>query len=166
MENYNNGITRRERAVTDKEEIKRILDTCKIIHLGLLDQDEVYVLPMNYGYEMKDDQLTFYMHGAIKGRKIEVIKANPKVSFEMECDVQPFPGKIACQYGTSYSCIMGKGTASIVEDVEEKKQGLSIVMKTQTGKDFTFDEKMVSIVNVIKVEVTGYSAKQRPFPGK
>lgn len=164
MENYNNSITKRERAVEDEAEIIRILDNCKIIHIGMLDEDEVYVIPMNYGYTFEDNQLTFYLHGATKGRKIDVLRANPKVSFEMECDVQPFPGKVACQYGMSYSCIMGKGLAAIVEDPQEKMKGLSVVMKTQTGKDFEFDERMVSIVNVIKIQVTGFSAKQRPFP--
>ncbi|MDD3278499.1 MAG: pyridoxamine 5'-phosphate oxidase family protein [Lachnospiraceae bacterium] len=165
MENFNNGITRRERAVTDREEIVRILDKCQVIHIGMLDGEEVYVIPMNYGYVLEEDQLTFYVHGAKKGRKMDVVMANPKVSFEMECDVNPFSGKTACQYGTSYSCIMGKGIASIVENPEEKLGALSVMMKTQTGKEFTFTEKMASIVNVIKIEVTGYSVKKRPVPG-
>lgn len=165
MENYNNGITKRERAVTDKEEVVNILDKCQIIHIGMLDEDEVYIVPMNYGYTYEGDQLTFYVHGAKKGRKMDVIAANPKVSFEMECDVNPFPGKAACQYGTSYGCIMGKGVATILEDPQEKMQALSILMKTQTGKDFDFNEKMVSIVNVVRIDVTGYSAKKRPAPG-
>lgn len=165
MENYNNGITKRERAVTDQAEVISILDKCQIIHIGMLDEDEVYIVPMNYGYIYENDQLTFYVHGAKKGRKMDVVASNPKVSFEMECDVNPFPGKVACQYGTSYACIMGKGIATIVEDVQEKMKGLSVIMKTQTGKDFEFNEKMVSIVNVMKIQVTGYSAKKRPVPG-
>lgn len=50
----------------------------------------------------------------------------------MECDVVPFQGKIACQYGTSYASVMGKGKAEILTDIEDKKKGLSIFMKTQT----------------------------------
>ena len=46
--------------------------------------------------------------------------------------------------------------------MEEKKKGLSVLMKTQTGKDFTFDDKMVSIVSVIKIDVAEYTAKERP----
>ena len=57
---------------------------------------------------------------------------------------------------------MGSGIAEIVEDVEEKKKGLSVLMKTQTGKDFTFEDKMVSIVSVIKIDVAEYTAKERP----
>ena len=56
------------------------------------------------------------------------------------------------------------GTAEILEDPEEKGAALSNLMKIQTGKDFTFDEKMVSIVSVITIRVTEYAAKHRAVP--
>lgn len=157
-------MTRREREVTDLNEIIKILDTSKIVHIGLVDKDQPYIVPMNYGYSMEDGNLTLYLHGATQGYKLDVIHANPNTCFEMECDVAPFEGQVACQYGTCYSSIIGRGTAEIVEDVEEKKRALSILMKTQTGKDFTFDARMVSIVSVIKIHVTEYTAKRRPLP--
>ena len=78
-----------------------------------------YVVPMNYGYTMEEGKLTLYLHGATQGRKIEVMRNNPKVFFEMECDVLAFDGNAACQYGTSYASIMGEGRAEILEDTEE-----------------------------------------------
>ena len=51
-----------------------------------------------------------------------------------------------------------------MDDVEGKKEALSILMKTQTGKDFEFTDKLVSIVSIIKVEVAEYTAKCRPLP--
>lgn len=82
----------------------------------------------------------------------------------MECDIQPFEGDVACRYGISYLSLMGKGVAEIVEDVEEKQKALSVLMKTQTEKDFSFDEKMVSIVSIIRIDISQYTAKFRPFP--
>lgn len=158
------GMTRRERQVTDLNEIIKILDKCKFLHLGLVDGDEPYVVPMNYGYTMEDEKLTIYLHGATAGRKLDLMRANPKVFFEMDCDVTMFEGVKPCQYGNIYSSIMGRGRAQIVEDVEEKKKGLSILMKTQTGKDFTFDDRLVSAVSVIRIEVLEYTAKCRPLP--
>ena len=61
---------------------------------------------------------------------------------------------------------MGRGTAQLVEDVEEKKKAMSILMKTQTGKDFSFEDRLVSIVAVIRIDVTEYTAKHRPLPEK
>ena len=161
-----NGLTRRELEITDIEKIRHILDTSLVTHVGMVDDDEPYVVPMNFGYIMDGDKLTIYLHGAKKGRKIDVLRANPKVFFEMECDLQPFEGDVACRYGMAYSSLMGKGNAVIVEDVEEKKLALSAVMKTQTGKDFTFEEKMVSFVNIIRIDVASYTAKCRPIPQK
>lgn len=158
------GMTRRELEVKDRDEIIRILDKCKVLHLGLVDGDEPYVVAMNYGYTLEDEKLTLYLHAATAGYKLDLIRANPKVFFEMDCDVMPFEGKVACQYGTSYSSIMGRGRAEIVEDVEEKKQILSVFMKSQTGQDFTFQDKLVSIVSVIKIQVSEYTAKCRPLP--
>ena len=158
------GITKREREVTDINEIKEILDKSMIVHIGMVDDGEPYVVPMNYGYTLEDGELCIYLHGATVGRKIDIINKNPKVFFEMECDVTPFEGKVACQYGTTYASVMGKGTAVVLDDVNDKIDGLSKFMKTQTGKDFTFDEKMVSIVNVIKITATSFTAKKRPKP--
>ena len=157
-------MTRRELEVTDPEEIIRILNECKVLHLGLVDDGLPYVLPMNYGYVMDKGQLTLYLHSATKGYKLDVLRKNNAVCFDMECDVTPFEGQVACQYGMAYSSLFGKGTAEFVEDVEEKKQALTILMKTQTGKDFTFDDRMVSIVSVLKIHVKSYTAKKRPIP--
>ena len=158
------GLTKRERQVTDPEQIIRILDTAKVLNLGLSVNDEPYVAPMNYGYRMEDGQLTLYLHSAVKGKKLDMIRANPKVFFSMDCDRMPFEGRVPCQYGLVYSSIMGRGTAAIVEDMEEKKQAMSILMKTQTGKDFTFEDRLVTIVTVIRIDVAEYTAKHRPLP--
>ena len=158
------GMTRRELQVTDIKEIQSILDECKVLHLGLVDGDEPYVVAMNYGYTLEDEKLTIYLHAATTGYKLDVMTKNPKVFFEMDCNIIPFEGAKACQYGISYKSIMGKGLAEFVEDVEEKKKAMSVLMKTQTGKDFTFDDRMVSIVAVIKINVSEYTAKCRMLP--
>ena len=127
-------MTRREREVTDINDILQIINETKILHLGLSDEGWPYVVPMNYGYEYVDGKLTFYLHGATKGYKFDVLEKNPKVSF------------------------------ALVADVEEKEKALSLLMKQQTGKDFTFDEKLVSIVNVIRIDVKEFTAKERKLP--
>ncbi|MBQ2775476.1 MAG: pyridoxamine 5'-phosphate oxidase family protein [Clostridia bacterium] len=157
-------MTRREREITDISEIEKILNKAKIVHIGLVDGDEAYVVPMNYGHKLEDGKLTLYLHGARAGRKLDLMRANPKVFFEMECDIQPFEGEVACKYGMAYSSVMGRGIAQILDDVEEKKEGMSVLMKTQTGKDFSFDDKLVGVVSVIKIDVLEYTAKHRPMP--
>ena len=158
------GMTKRERQITDPDQIAHILDTGKVVHLGLAVDNEPYVVPMNYGYTMEDGKLTLYLHSALRGKKLDMIRANPKVFFEIDCDLMPFEGRVPCQYGMVYSSIMGRGEAHLVEDVEQKKQAMSILMKTQTGKDFSFEDRLVSIVAVIRIDVAEYTAKHRPLP--
>ncbi|MBE6775553.1 MAG: pyridoxamine 5'-phosphate oxidase family protein [Ruminococcaceae bacterium] len=156
-------MTRREREVTDINEIIAILDKAKVLHLGLVDGDEPYVVPMNYGYTLQNGKLTVYLHGALTGRKLDLMKVNPKVFFELDCDIVPFEGKTACNYGITYASVMGRGRAAIVEDVQEKIRGLQVLMKTQTGRDFDITEKMAAIVSVIRIDVSDFTAKKRPM---
>ena len=158
------GLTKRERQITDEAQILHILDTAKILHLGLCADNVPYVVPMNYGYTHEDGKLVIYLHSAVRGKKLDMIRANPKVFFEIDCDLVPFESELPCQYGLAYSSVMGKGIARIVDDVEEKKKAMSILMKTQTGKDFTFEDRLVSIVAVIRIDVEAYTAKHRPIP--
>ena len=161
------GMTKRERQVTDEKQILQILDTAKVLHLGLAVNNEPYVVPMNYGYTMENGKLTVYLHSAVKGKKLDMIRENPNVFFEIDCDLQPFgEGDIPCQYGMVYSSVMGRGKATIVEDVEEKIAAMSALMKTQTNKEFSFNERLVSIVAVIRIDVAEYTAKHRPLPEK
>ena len=71
------GITKREREVTDLGEILEILDKSMVVHIAMVDGDEPYLVPMNYGYTMEDGKLTLYVHGAVKGRKTDVLRVNP-----------------------------------------------------------------------------------------
>ena len=158
------GMTKRELQVTDLNEIKAILDTAKVLRLGLAVNNEPYVVPMNYGYTLEDGKLTLYLHSAVRGKKLDMLQANPRVFFELDCDLKPFDGVKPCQYGLSYSSIMGRGEAVLVEDVEEKMKAMTILMKTQTGKDFSFNEQLVSIVAVVRIDVAEYTAKHRPIP--
>ena len=158
------GMTKRERQVTDPQQIRHILDTARVLHLGLAVDNEPYVVPLNYGYIMEEDKLVIYLHSAQRGKKLDMLRANPNVFFEMDCDRMPFESKLPCQYGMVYSSIMGRGMATIVEDVEEKKRAMSILMKTQTGKDFEFNDRLVSMVAVVRLDVSEYTAKHRPLP--
>ena len=158
------GMTKREFQITDQTEIRRILGAAKVLHLGMAVNNEPYVVPMNYGHTLEDGKLVLYLHSAVRGRKLDMLRQNPNVFFELNTDLEPFEGKVPCQYGLAYSSVMGRGVATIVEDVEEKKQAMTLLMKTQTGKDFSFEDRLVSIVAVVRIDVTEYSAKHRPVP--
>lgn len=160
-------MTKREREITDPNKIDEIINDCLYLHLGLVDDGKPYIVPLNYGVtkDEADGHYIIYLHGANKGRKLDVIRKNPDCCFTMERNVAPFEGRMACQYGMTYECIMGEGQIKIIDDIEEKINSMKILMKTQTGSDdFQFDDRMVSIVSVMRIDVTEISAKHRPLP--
>ena len=161
-------MRRRDREITDQNKIQDILNTCSYMHLGLSDDGMPYVVPLNYGLvkDEIDGHYIIYLHGAHEGRKLDIIKKNPNCCFTMERNVAAFEGRMACQHGMVYESIMGVGKVSIVDNPEEKMLALTALMKTQTGRDdFQFDERMVSIVTVMRIDVSELTAKQRPLPG-
>ena len=160
--NWRNNMRRADREVKDINEILRIVDKAKILHLGLFDADFPYIVPMHYGYEYKDGNLIFYMHGAKEGHKLDLIRNNPNVCIELECDIELVSGDdMPCKYGSTFASVIGRGYAEILRDIEEKIAGLQLLMMNQTGREFEIDERMVNTVEVIKVTVHSFTAKSR-----
>ena len=155
-------MRRTDREVKDINEIRQILDEAKIMRLGLFDGDYPYVVPVHYGYELEDGVLTFYIHGAKEGHKIDLINANPAACVELDCDVELISGgDVACGYGSTFSSVIARGKAEIVTDPEEKVKGLKVLMRHQTGREFEMNEKMAAAVAVIKFTSTDFTAKAR-----
>lgn len=157
-------MRRKDREITNINEIHNIIHKARILHLGMFDGEYPYIVPLHYGYSFNEDKLIFYMHGAKSGKKYELININPSVFIEIETDIALVSrGDIACKYGSAYASIMARGKASIVEAVDEKIAGLNLLMQHQTGKTFNINNQMASSVNVIKVEAFDITAKSRPL---
>ena len=152
-------MRRKDREVTDINDLLSIVEECRICHLGLIDDKGMYIVPLNYGYEYINQRLNLYFHSAHVGRKIDAIINNPNVCIEMDCDHRLIEGEKACDYSFGFKSIIGNGKASIVSDYNEKLKGLSLLMKHETQRVFEFDEKMVNQVSVIKVEVNEFTGK-------
>ena len=158
-------MRRTDREVTDPEAIRHILDTAKILHVGLFDDGYPYVVPLHYGYTLAEGRLVFYLHSAKKGHKLDLIWNNPHVCAELECDDGLISGgERPCNYGAAYASLIGRGTAEIVTDVQEKCRGLSLLMQHQTGRAFAFTEEMAASVAVIRITLDAFNAKSRPKP--
>ena len=56
---------------------------------------------------------------------------------------------------------MGRGEATYLEAIDEKSHGLQVLMKHQTGREFTFTESMVNSVGVVQIKIVDYTAKRR-----
>ena len=157
-------MRRKDREVTDPIKIADIINRCTCCRIGFNDDGEVYIVPLNFGYAVKDNTYTFYFHGAKQGRKIDLITKNPVVGFEMDTDHAVYShgeSEAACNYTARFQSVIGNGVVSIVSEAEEKKLGLSLLMEHSTGKrEWDFDDKIFNAVTVFKLEVTKMSCKE------
>lgn len=157
-------MRRKDRQITDETAIRAILDKAQVLHLAMIDGDRPYVVPLHYGYSLIDGRLTLYLHSAKEGRKLDVLQKNGRVAFVLETDVSSISGgEIACKYGAAYASVMGEGKAVFLADPAKKAAGLQVLMKIQTGREFTITEAMTESVAVLRVDVETYSAKSRPL---
>lgn len=154
-------MRRKDREVTDFQTVKYILDSSKVLHLGLSDCGKPYIVPMNYGYKLQDGKLEFYVHSALEGRKIEIIKQNPECCAQLECNTALKEGEIACKYGYSFYSLEGFGKITILSNPSDKIEALKNLMKLQTGKDFDFTNEMVESVLVLRIKCDSFTAKHR-----
>lgn len=153
-------MRRSDRNISDEKIIDGVIERAKICRLGFDDDGEVYIVPLNYGYRREGEKRILYFHGASQGRKVNLIRHNPKVSFEMDTDFAVISSETACGYSAAYACVMGTGIIEELKDSGEKVAALQALMATMSGRDnWTFDEKSVNNVFVFKLTVDSLSCK-------
>jgi nitroimidazol reductase NimA-like FMN-containing flavoprotein (pyridoxamine 5'-phosphate oxidase superfamily) len=155
-------MRRKDRELTKPEDILRIIKDCRVCRIAMVGQGRPYIVPMNFGYEFMEGTLSLFFHCAGSGKKIDILKENDDVCFEMDCGHDLKEGPIACEYGFSYASVIGNGKAEFVEDFEGKSNALLKIMEHQTGKtDFLFDENIVKETTVFRIVSTEYSGKRK-----
>ena len=155
-------MRRTDREVANEADIRTILDRARVLHLAMIDADRPYVVPLHYGYTLENGRLTLYLHSAKEGRKLDVLRRNDRVAFVLETDVSPVSGgDLPCKYGAVYVSVMGEGRAALLSDPAQTAAGLAVLMKTQTGRDFSITTAMADSVAVIRVDVEAFTAKAR-----
>ncbi len=147
-------MRRKERKMTE-EAVIELIENENVLRLGLSVDNRPYVVPLNYGFKNK----TFYIHCAREGRKLDMIRENSLVCVEVEGSNEIVKGEIACQYTTKFSSVIGYGQAVILENVDEIKEGLDVLMAQFSDETFTYNEKLLSRIAIIKVEMSELSGK-------
>lgn len=149
-------MLRPDREIKGQETIEEILTQGRELRLAMNDGEYPYLLPLNYGYA--DNRL--YLHCARKGKKLECLRSNPKVSFEVSEVTKRIGGGQACQWSTKFRSVLGYGTAHIVDEREEKIQGYDVIMTQFGGPTGNYDEKNLKGSLVIRIDIESMTAKQ------
>ena len=108
-----------EKKLLEKKEMDLLLAKMRVGHLATVDSDgSPYIVPLDYRYV----DGVIYFHGATKGQKIENIRINPKVSFEVT-SIDPAESRLR-SYGSAvgrrWECVVIRGRAEHVTDQAER----------------------------------------------
>ena len=154
------SMRRADKEIKDTEEIEEIIKGAKVCRLAFSVNDLPYIVPLSFGYEKG----VFYFHSALVGKKIDMIRKNNRVFFEIDIDVEVIPAHDACSYNMRYRSVMGHGKMQFIEDIRGKKKAFDIIMKHYTGRDgFTYPEDVLKKVTIMRLEVEEMTGKKSGY---
>ena len=121
-----------------QDEIERFLRERSYGRLGLCLENEPYIVPIAYGYE----QSKIYFHSARQGKKLNFIKRNNRVCFEVD------------EWGKGWASVICYGRVSLRDDVEAKKKCLALLTGREINEEHLRDIR--ACIGIIEVEeITG-----------
>ena len=159
-------MRRKDREVKDFEVLMQIIDKCEVLRIGLVDEDMYpYIVPLNFAYEVEGEQIYLYLHGAMAGRKYELMQKNKVCSFEMDCDHKLEVIPKAKDATMRYKCVMGKADIEFLEG-DEKQRAIDVLMyRDELTRTFEYNKAVVPRTAVAKLTVTEISGKINPIGG-
>lgn len=149
-------MRRKEREISDVNLIEKLFKQANICRLSIHDNPYPYIVALNYGYSNN----SLFIHCAREGKKIELLKKNNKVGFQIELDSEIIRHQESCQWTTKYRSLVGKAEIEIVDDYSEKVNGLDVIMKHSGKHDNSYNSKAVDKVLILKVKIKEVTGKQ------
>jgi len=153
--------------IKSKEKLIEFLNKQETGRICSIDKDGYpQIIPMNFVFVNG----VVYMHSHTRGEKLENIKQNSKVGFEVDQSIDFLPSYFthptdASQADTLYISVVIKGTGIIVNDRKEKTLALNSLMKKyqpEGGYEGISPEmKVVDEVAIIKVIPTTMRGKYK-----
>ncbi len=153
-------LRRKEKEIVDIDELRGIVASGRFAAVALCRDGEPYVVTMNHGWDSENGAL--YFHCAHEGKKIDIIRANGRACATVVEDHGYKHGE--CDH--AYRSIVMNGTIEVVEDLDEKKRGLQILLDHQEKepdpiKERTLpDDAAYDRVGVLKMTIEEMTGKQ------
>lgn len=151
-----NDVRRKDR-LWDLHEADELLTKGEFGFLSLVDENEAYGIPISYAREGGN----IYFHCAFEGRKISAIKKNSSACFVVVGNTKVRPS----EFTTSYQSVMAQGKIALVEDEEERRSALRLLIKKYSPDFSEVGEKYINSsfhrTAVLRFEIACISAKHK-----
>ena len=143
--------------IKSKDRIRKFLDEEQTGRIATIDENGFpQIIPMNFVFINN----SIYMHSHIKGEKLDNIKRDSKVGFEVDRNLEFLPSYFsdpddASLADTFYISVVIKGEAKIIEDKNEKVCALNGLMRKYQPEGrylpMTSDMEVLEHTAVIKI---------------
>lgn len=149
-------MRRSDKEIKDPKEIDAILQVAPVGRLAMAAGDSPYIVPVNFAVSNHH----LYFHCAKSGKKIDMLRKNPSVCFEVDIPGDLRAADTACSWGMKYKSVIGFGQAYFIEGADEKKKALNILMKKYAGGNaFSYSDEALDKVCVMGVRIEKMSGK-------
>lgn len=156
-------MRRTEREITDKQEIVDVLRRCDTLRIAMRGENAPYIVPVSFGMEVIDDQAVVYFHCAQAGRKLDLLRAHPRVC--VEGDVYLGVEKTAHGVTARYESVIGTGECRFLSAPEEILHGLKLLTEHYGYFDYPLERcaglKHLLVGRIALDEISG----KRNLPG-
>ena len=149
-------MRRSDKAITVAADIEQILKAGRVCQLALKAEPAPYLVSLNYGYHQGE----LFFHSAGEGRKLDLLREDPRVGFCVALDHGLVAGEKACDWSTRFQSVVGHGRIVFLETLEEKRQGLDRFMAHYSPAPFGYPEQSLAATRVYKLIISDMSAKQ------
>lgn len=151
-------IDRQIREATVLEEIISQSDVCRV---AFADKNVPYIVTMNFGYS-GGDHPCFYFHCANEGKKLEMMRKNNYVCFELDTDHEIYEGENGCDWGMKFSSVVGYGKIFVVEDRESRISGMDCIMSHYSDRsEFAYDDGVLRNTIILRLDVKEMTGKRK-----
>lgn len=151
-------MRRTDKEIANRTETEAILASAPLLYLGLRDDVSTYVVPVNFAFA--DGKI--YFHSAPAGRKIDLMRDHPEVSFTAVAEYSLRTGAKACDFGTDYRSVMGTGIAGIITDPDLKKTALDHLMRRYAEGPFEYDPSILARTFIVEIRIRTLTGKRSP----
>jgi uncharacterized protein len=151
-------MRRKDREITDLNEIYRTIDKCQFCRIGFCDNEQPYIVPVCFGIKKG----VLFFHSANEGMKLDILRKNPNVCFQMDCETEIIISENPCKCSLKYRSVIGNGTAEILTNVSDKKDALSLIMKKYSGSEnkIEFSDQSVQNTYVVQISIKSLYGKK------
>lgn len=154
-------MRRKEKEITDREELRRILAAARVCRLAMCDGERPYLVPLSFALDGDD----LVLHSAREGRKLDVLRRNPAVCFEVEEAVALRAGETACDFGMAFRTVIGFGEVEFVEDAAERRRLLGLFgPRYGAPAGGAIPDHELARTRVLRVRVRELTGKRSPAP--